>query len=157
MNIAAGGLLVRDRAGVGERQLRFRRRAEIAGPADQPRIIRRDRIEHLAGRGAGGEPLRVGRKGRKIAIPSGRRSAGPKGVVSLGERRMAPAKKVESLAPATMGFASTFADALREMLVDPVRNEKLGIFGPAVGALGEPHLLLAERLAVRRAGVLLVR
>ena len=43
------------------------------------------------------------------------------------------------------------------MLVDAVGHEKLGVLGPAVAALGEAHLLLAQGLAVGLAGVLLVR
>ena len=49
------------------------------------------------------------------------------------------------------------ADALLEMLAHAVRHEELGILRPAVAALGQADLLLAERLAVSRAGVLLVR
>ena len=43
------------------------------------------------------------------------------------------------------------------MLAHAVRHQKLGVLGPAVAALGETDLLLAERLAVGRAGVVLVR
>ena len=49
------------------------------------------------------------------------------------------------------------ADARLEMLAHAVGNEELRVLGPAVVALGQPDLLLAQRLAVRRAGVLLVR
>ena len=44
-----------------------------------------------------------------------------------------------------------------EVLVDAVGDEELGVLGPAVDPLGEPDLVLAQRLAVGRAGVLLVR
>ena len=44
-----------------------------------------------------------------------------------------------------------------EVLADPVGDEELGVLGPAVGALGLAHLLLAERLAVGGGGVDLVR
>ena len=43
------------------------------------------------------------------------------------------------------------------MLAHAVRHEKFGILGPAVAALGETDFLLAERLAVGGAGVVLVR
>src|SRR5512132_1210453 len=49
------------------------------------------------------------------------------------------------------------ADALIEVLADPVRNEELCVLGPAVGALGLADLLLAERLAVNLRRVDLVR
>ena len=45
----------------------------------------------------------------------------------------------------------------REVLADAVGHEELGVLRPAVVPLGEPDLLLAERLAVGGAGVLLVR
>ena len=48
------------------------------------------------------------------------------------------------------------ADSGREMFVDAVGHEELRVLGPSVAALGEADLLLAERLAVRRGGVLLV-
>src|SRR3954447_18133587 len=43
------------------------------------------------------------------------------------------------------------------MLAYALRNLELLVFGPAVAAFGEANLLLAERLAVRRARILLVR
>ena len=43
------------------------------------------------------------------------------------------------------------------MLAHAVRHEELGVFRPAIGALGETDLLVAQRLAMSGAGVLLVR
>ena len=43
-----------------------------------------------------------------------------------------------------------------KLLHDPVGHEELGILRPAIGALGEPDLLLAQRLAMGRGGVDLV-
>ena len=43
------------------------------------------------------------------------------------------------------------------MFVDAIGHKKLCIFGPAVAALGEPDLLISERLAVSRSRVLPVR
>ena len=43
------------------------------------------------------------------------------------------------------------------MLAHAVRHQKFGVFGPAVAAFGETDLLLAERLAMGGAGVVLVR
>ena len=56
-----------------------------------------------------------------------------------------------------MKLSAAPADAILEMLAHAVRHEKLGVFRPAVAALGEAYLLLAERLAVGRAGVVLMR
>ena len=52
---------------------------------------------------------------------------------------------------------ATLADACAEMLAHAVRHEKLGIFRPAIAALGQTDLFDAERLAVGGAGVVLVR
>ena len=49
------------------------------------------------------------------------------------------------------------AHAVPEMLAHAVRHQKFGVLGPAVAALGEAYLLLAERLAVGGAGVVLMR
>ena len=43
------------------------------------------------------------------------------------------------------------------MVAHRVGNEELGVLRPAVVALGEPNLLLAQWLAVRRGGILLMR
>jgi len=43
------------------------------------------------------------------------------------------------------------------MLLDTLGNQELGILGPAIEALAKADLLFAQRLAVGRGGVLLVR
>ena len=45
------------------------------------------------------------------------------------------------------------ADAVLKMLAHAVRHQEFGVLGPAIAALGETYLLLAERLAVGGAGV----
>ena len=54
-------------------------------------------------------------------------------------------------------FVATFADALAEMFPHTVRHQKLSIFRPAVVAFGEADFIFAQRLAMSRARVLLVR
>ena len=49
------------------------------------------------------------------------------------------------------------ADPGREVLAHAVGDQELRILGPAVRPLGEPDLLLTERLAMRRGGVLPMR
>ena len=49
------------------------------------------------------------------------------------------------------------AQSFLEMLANTGRHEKLGIFGPAVAALGQAYFLFAKRLAVGCAGVVFVR
>ena len=63
----------------------------------------------------------------------------------------------EPLLPGGAGLGAARADPLGEVLAHPVGDEELGVLGPAVGALGLAHLLLAERFAVGGRGVLLVR
>ena len=52
---------------------------------------------------------------------------------------------------------SALTEQLLKPLVHAIRHQELGIFRPAVISLRQPDLFLAQRLAVRRAGVLLVR
>jgi hypothetical protein len=52
--------------------------------------------------------------------------------------------------------STALAQAIPEMLAHAVRHQKFGVLGPAVAPLGEAHLLLAERLAMGCAGILLV-
>ena len=44
-----------------------------------------------------------------------------------------------------------------KMIVNAVGDVELGVLGPAVGSLGELDFLFAQRLAVGRLGILLVR
>ena len=43
------------------------------------------------------------------------------------------------------------------MFVNAIRDEEFGVFRPAVVVLGQAYFLLAQRLAMGGAGVLLVR
>ena len=74
----------------------------------------------------------------------------------LRERRVDPAVLLERREPGIAEGSSPLSNAAREVLPDAVGHEKLGVLGPTIGALGQPDLLFAERLAVRRARVLLV-
>ena len=76
----------------------------------------------------------------------------------VGELRvLAAGSASKSSIHASRSARAALADAGREVLAHAVGDEELRVLGPAVGALGEPHLLLAERLAVRRARALLGR
>ncbi len=55
---------------------------------------------------------------------------------------------LEELLPVLSQRAPARADALGEVLHDSVGDQELRVLGPAIAALGEAHLLLAERLAV---------
>src|SRR5262249_61832556 len=73
------------------------------------------------------------------------------------ELRVFRAVALEALRPVRARGVTARADALREARAHGLGNEKLRVLGPAVGALGESHLFLAQRLAVRLGTVLLVR
>ena len=59
-------------AGAFECQTCLGRGREIGRAADQPGMMRRDGVEHLAGGFAGGDALGVGGKGRQLCIPARR-------------------------------------------------------------------------------------
>ena len=63
----------------------------------------------------------------------------------------------EEFRPLLPGLRTARADPGGEVLVDAIGHKKLRVLGPAIGVLGEPDLLVAERLAVGRGSVLLVR
>src|SRR5439155_26204069 len=59
--------------------------------------------------------------------------------------------------PLLAQFVPALADALAEMFAHTVRRQNLLIFRPAVLAFGEADFSFAQRLAMSRARVLLVR
>src|ERR1700737_808411 len=69
---------------------------------------------------------------------------------------MGLAVTVEQLLPGEARFCSARADALAEMLNHAVRDVEFRVLGPAVVLLGLTDLILPQRFAVSRAGVLLV-
>src|SRR6516162_7555459 len=58
--------------------------------------------------------------------------------------------------PTRLGAAPS-PDALLEMLTHFIRNEELRVWRPAVMTLRQPDLFLAQRFAMRRARILLIR
>ena len=70
---------------------------------------------------------------------------------------MLAAVGLEQTGPIGAKASTAPADAVPEMLANAVRDQELGVFRPAIAALGETDLLLAERLAVGGTGVVLMR
>ena len=105
---------------------------------------------------AGGDRLLAGSKrGRSASQPSGI----PPGTDHLEQRRLLgerPAVGVESLLPLGLEPAATCA-ALAEVRQRLLGHVEVLVRVPAVRLLGQPHLVLAERRAVRGRRVLLVR
>ena len=132
--------------------------AEVRGAAEEPGDVLREHVQHLARGVAAGDPLRVGGEDREVPVPAGGQLAplhlvdlgGELGVLRRGRRRRASVH-------CRAGLRAPRADPGGEVLAHAVGHEELRVLGPAVGALGEPDLLVAERLAVGRGGVLLVR
>ena len=72
MQVAAARRVGFEIAGAFEGETRLGRRREVGRAADQPGIMRRNGVQHLAGGIARGKALRVGRESRKVASqPSG--------------------------------------------------------------------------------------
>src|SRR5262249_41692865 len=63
----------------------------------------------------------------------------------------------EQFGPTSAGLGAALADAGGEMLAHAIGNEELGVFRPTIIAFGEADFVLAQGLAVRRGGILLVR
>ena len=121
-------------------------------------MLLREDVQHLPRRVAAGDALGIGRKLRQIAIPAGGQLA-PLHLVDLARLlRIFFAVGGEEFGPLPDARAAPRAPMPGvEMLADAVRHEELRVLRPAVGALGEPHLVVAERLAVRRGGVVPIR
>ena len=117
----------------------------------------RDGVEHLAGGFARGDAFVVGGNAGKIGVPAGGQFAGQEQIDLARRLRIFLPVGGEGRLPFDRAGRGRAADAVAEMVVDAVRHQELRILGPAVEALGEAHFLLAERIAVRGGGVLLVR
>src|SRR4051794_10146725 len=113
--------------------------------------MRGDGVEHLAGRVARSNTLRVGRKNGKRTVPIiGKLS--PLHAFDL-VRKVGVLFSVgrEQSAPILLEMSSAPANAVPKMLAHAIGHQEFCILGPAVAALGKTYLFLAERLAVGRA------
>ena len=118
--------------------------------------MRRNDIQDL-GRGiAAGKRLRVSREPRQFSIPAIGKRLRLHPLESAGKIGVPAAVGFGQPDPGLMEVAAAPANAIPEMLAHAIRHQKSGVFGPVVAALGEADLLLAERVAMGRAGVLLV-
>ncbi len=134
---------------------RVRRRREVGRAADELGDRRGERRDAGARAHARGH---AGRRPRgRAARPPSRRAARPR---ARGRaRRRAPGRRCQlrRVQRVPGGVVGGAALALREVGVDLVGHVERAVGIPAVGLLGEPHLLLAERRAVRLRRVLRVR
>ena len=128
-----------------------------AEPGDEPGDLLADRVLDLVRRLAGRHRPVVGVEARDLGVPAVGQLAALHLVDLAGELGLVGGVGLELRLPRGAGVVAAGADALGEALLDAVGDQELGVLGPAVGGLRLAHLVLAERLAVRRGGVLLVR
>src|SRR5258708_37839154 len=75
----------------------------------------------------------------------------------VGQLRIFAAILAELRHPGVTLAMAALPHQFLKALVYPVRHQELRVFRPAINAFREPDFFLAQRLAVRGAGVLLVR
>src|SRR5712691_11155183 len=93
----------------------------------------------------------------KPGSPSGRQLT-PLHQVDLGrELRIFRPVSREQLSPTAAGLRAARANSGGEVVAHGVGNQELGVLGPSVVAFGEANLLLTQRLAVSRGGILFMR
>src|SRR6516225_7887658 len=157
MQVSAAGSAGLEVSGSLEGEQRLVGGAKIGRSSEQPGDVLRENIENLARGIAPGNAFRVGGKNRQPPIPSLGQLA-PLHQVDLGrELRIFRAISHEQIVPSAMGLSPACANSGGEVLAHGVGNEKLRVFGPTVGAFDQPDFFLAQGLAVRSRGVLLVR
>ena len=93
----------------------------------------------------------------QVAVPALRQLAALHALDVVGEIGELLLVGAEALLPRLAQLRAARADAGFEVLVHAVGDEELGVRRPAVALLGQADLVFAQRLAVRGAGVLLVR
>jgi hypothetical protein len=131
---------------------------EVGGAGDHPRDPLGDRVLDLVRGLAGRQPLLFVRLERGDRLVPAFRQPAALHRLDLGRKLGLLALEGAQL-PLPLGsqLGTAPADLLGEALADAVRDEELSVLGPAVGALGQPHLLLPQRFAMGGLGVLLVR
>ena len=133
----------------------LRRRREVRGAAQHRGDPERDRVECLRRGVAAGDALGIGREGREVAVPAGR-----KHVSAASSRVVGPARGYFFLyaaaraVPLGPSLGATPAEVGREVLPDTIGYDERRVGIPPVEFLREPDLVRAERLAMGLARVL---
>ena len=156
VEIAAPVIAGLEVAGAVESQAGLGRRGQVGRASDQPGNILCDRVEDQARRDSSGHSLAVGGERRQPRIPAVGELTMLHPVELVGQFGMLGPVPLDPAEPGIAQRLAATADAVAEVLVDPVGHEELRVLGPVVIALGQPDFLLAQRLAVGGAGVLLV-
>src|SRR6516164_5344163 len=157
MQIAARSTVGLKVTGAGERQSRFGGRSKVRGATDHPGKIRGDGIENF-GRGVSpGYSLAIGWKRGNVLRPVHRQLS----LLNLIELRrkfwkLFPILR-ELLLPLFPRFAASPSKPGLKVFVYSGGNQELGVGRPAIRLLHQLDLLFAERLPVRRTGILTMR
>src|SRR5712692_8226952 len=157
MEISPGVIVGFKIPGSFEGEAGFRRRKQVGGSAHQPGNVLREHVERLARRIPSRKSLCVCWKSGQVFVPPIRKAAMLHTVEVVREFGILFPVPIKLSDPLLAQFVATFADALAEMFPYTVRDKKLSIFRPAVVAFGEADFIFAQRLAMSRARILLVR
>ena len=138
---------------------RHGRGSQVGRAADQPGNACGHGVEHLARRNARGHSLGVGRKRRQRLAPNRRAIRGAcicRHCAASSGYFFAYSAKL-TLPGLAIQLLAALADLLGKMRAHLVGHEKLGVGRPAVGFFRQTDLVVAQRAAVGRWRVLLVR
>ena len=133
------------------------RRRQIRRASEKPGDILRDDVKHIARCVPPSHALGVGREDREVSVPP-RRKLASLHLIDLGsEIGMLGPIGVEQVCPSAARLRAARPNPGREMLADSVGDEELRILGPPIAPFAQADLLLAERFAMGRGSILLVR
>ena len=157
VEIASGRILGAEVPGAVRGQPCLARRTKICRAANHPGHIGGDGIQRLARRITRGEPCAVWWEHRQALTPVVGKLALQHAIALVGELGIRAPVFLELRPPRLMLRRAACADPGLEVLTHAVGDQKLRVFGPPVMTLGEPDLVLAERLAVSGTRILFVR
>ena len=157
MHVASAGGGRTEIAGAVECEPGLRRGGEVGGAANEPGHGARDRVQDLRGGIAPADALRVRLERRQVPIPALGQLAPLDAVELVRQRRMLTPVSGEHREPPLAELPAAGAEAAAEVVRYGVGHQELRVRRPAVRLLGQTDLVLAERLAVRGARVVLVR
>ena len=136
---------------------RLVRGRQVGRAADQRRAaLRASALSDLARGGAGGDRLVVGGEGRQVVVPAARAARRPERVPDCGRARGPPSRSAAKRSFQAACARRARAPRPRRSRAHLVGHEERGSRGQPRFSLVSCHLVLAERLAVRLGGVLLV-
>jgi len=126
-------------------------RRQVRRAAEQLRDVGRDGVEHLAGRGAGGDRLVGGLEGRQRGFPAVGELAGEAPLEVGRVVRMGSAVGLQTLGPLRLHLPAALARGV-ERHARRVGHQEGRLGGPAERLLGGDRLVRSERRAMRLGG-----